>query len=71
MGPFDLRFDPHSGAFERFGGRAQFGLAFDDYGRKFVCSNRKHIEHVVMQPGDLARNRRLALTETGQVVFLD
>ncbi len=56
MGAYDLRYDPLGARLETTGGRAQFGLTFNDYGQKFVCSNRKHIEHVVMQPTDRERN---------------
>jgi putative membrane-bound dehydrogenase-like protein len=56
MGSNDIRYNPITHALEARGGRAQFGLTFDDAGNKFVCSNRQHIQHVVMEPGDLARN---------------
>lgn len=64
MGGLDLRFHPITGAIETTAGQAQFGLSFNDRGLKFVCSNRKHIEHVVLQPGDLARNPLLGWTQT-------
>ena len=47
LGGMDLRFDPDRGAFEAVSGGGQFGLAFDDWGRRFVCDNRHHIRHVV------------------------
>lgn len=64
MGAQDLRFDPFGLRLATEPGRAQFGLAFDDHGNKFVCSNRKHIEHAVMHAEDLARNASLGLTDT-------
>lgn len=56
MGSDDLRFNPLTHALEATSGRAQFGQTFDNYGHRFVCTNRKHISQVVMQAGDLARN---------------
>jgi len=56
MGTSDLRFNPVTLAMEATSGRAQFGQAFDNYGHRFVCSNRKHISQVLLQQSDLARN---------------
>lgn len=64
MGSYDFRFFPLTGSFETTAGQAQFGQAFDDYGRKFFCSNRRHIAHVVMQPHWLSRNPDLGFTKT-------
>jgi hypothetical protein len=37
----DSRFNPRTGDFELVGGQGQFGLTFDDYGRRFIiCANR-------------------------------
>ncbi|MCF6284301.1 MAG: HEAT repeat domain-containing protein, partial [Candidatus Hydrogenedentes bacterium] len=56
MGKSDLRFHPFTRALEATSGRAQFGLTFDNYGHRFVVTNRKHIAQVVIQQKDLARN---------------
>ncbi|MDZ4857974.1 MAG: PVC-type heme-binding CxxCH protein [Candidatus Hydrogenedentes bacterium] len=64
MGSLDGRYNPLTGVFETTAGQAQFGQAFDDFGNKFVCSNRKHIEMVMLQPGDLARNVHAGLNKT-------
>lgn len=64
MGANDMRYQPFTHALETTAGQAQFGLTFNDWGDKFVCSNRKHIEHVVLQPEDLARNPYLGATQT-------
>lgn len=64
MGSLDGRYNPLTGVFETVAGQAQFGQAFDDLGNKFVCSNRKHIEHIVLQPADLARNPYANLSKT-------
>ncbi len=44
----DFRFDPRTGRGERATGLAQFGLCFDDWGRRFICSNRNPVMHVVL-----------------------
>ena len=64
MGPLDGRYNPLTGAFETTAGQAQFGQTFDDLGNKYVCSNRKHIEQIVLQPADLARNPHAGLSQT-------
>lgn len=62
MGKMDLRWNPWDGRIETVTGQAQYGQAFDEYGNRFICSNRKHIEQVMFQPGDLARNPFLPQT---------
>jgi putative membrane-bound dehydrogenase-like protein len=64
----DGRFDPDTLEFENTGGRAQFGLTFDAYGRRFICSNRHPVLQVVLEPWQLRRNPNLAFTETVQEV---
>ncbi len=62
MGNMDLRWNPWDGRIETTTGQAQYGQAFDEFGNRFICSNRKHIEQVMLQPGDLARNPFLPQT---------
>jgi putative membrane-bound dehydrogenase-like protein len=64
----DSRFNPRTEAFELTGGQGQFGLTFDDYGRRFICANRNPVWHVVLEPGQLNRNRNLAFSQTVQEV---
>lgn len=63
MGSNDLRFNPLTHALEATSGQAQFGQTFDNYGHRFVCTNRKHIAQVVMQQADLVRNPYAGLHE--------
>ena len=42
-------------------GGGQHGLTFDDWGRKFVCSNSDHIQAVMFEDRYLARNPRAEL----------
>ena len=60
----DGRFHPETLEFEVTGGKSQFGLTFDPYGRRFGCSNRHPIQHVVLEPWHLRRNPHLSFTET-------
>ena len=60
----DGRFHPETLAFEVTGGRSQFGLTFDAYGRRFGCSNRHPMQHMVLEPTYLQRNPHLSFTET-------
>ncbi|GMW02984.1 MAG: hypothetical protein AMXMBFR84_41200 [Candidatus Hydrogenedentota bacterium] len=64
MGGADLRYNPFNGSMESVAGQAQFGQTFDDHGNRFVCSNRKHIQHSVMDPRWLARNPLLGPMNT-------
>src|SRR5690606_24962500 len=64
----DSRFNPRTGAFELVGGAGQYGLTFDDEGRRFICANRHPVWHVMLEPAHLSRNRHLPFSETVQEV---
>ncbi len=57
----DFAFDPRSGDCEAVSGNGQFGMAFDDFGNRFVCNNRQPLDHVVLENRYLARNPLLAV----------
>ncbi|MBX7071589.1 MAG: c-type cytochrome [Pirellulales bacterium] len=57
----DFCFDPISGACEAVTGMGQFGMAFDQFGNRFVCSNRNPLIHLVLENHYLARNPLLAI----------
>jgi putative membrane-bound dehydrogenase-like protein len=52
----DFRFDPISGACDAVSGVGQFGLTFDDFGNRFVCSNRNPAIHIVLEDRLLKKN---------------
>lgn len=53
----DLSFDPRNlDDFRPESGGGQHGMSFDDWGRKFVCSNSDHVQLVMLEDRDLARN---------------
>src|SRR3954453_11487154 len=56
----DFRFDLVRDRAEAVSGLGQFGNAFDAWGRRFVCDNRHHLRHVVIENRYLKRNPYLA-----------
>jgi putative membrane-bound dehydrogenase-like protein len=57
----DFRFHPHTLALEPVSGQSQFGISFDDWGRRFLCNNRVHIRLEVLPDRYLKRNPQLAV----------
>lgn len=60
----DFRFNPLSGACEAVSGNGQFGLAFDDWGNRFICSNRNPVKHVVIEDRYLKANPGVTVPAT-------
>jgi putative membrane-bound dehydrogenase-like protein len=56
----DFRFDPTGTDYEAISGPGQFGNAFDDWGNRFICDNRHHLRHVVLENRYVRRNPYLA-----------
>nr|MDQ3625428.1 dehydrogenase [Verrucomicrobiota bacterium] len=44
----DVRFHPETLEVENVDGRSQFGMSFDEAGRRFICMNRLPAQHVVL-----------------------
>ena len=61
---FDFRFNPLTGEAGAVSGNGQFGLCFDDYGNRFICSNRNPVQHVVLEDQYIRRNPFLAVKKT-------
>ena len=59
----DFRFDLVHDRGEAISGMGQYGLTFDDWGRRFVCDNRHHLRHVVLPNRYIRRNPMLAVPE--------
>jgi putative membrane-bound dehydrogenase-like protein len=57
----DFRFDPLTGKGEAVSGNGQFGLCFDDWGNRFVCSNRNPCRRVVLEDRYLKLNPTAAI----------
>ncbi len=62
----DLRWNPATGAIENVDGRSQYGMSFDEYGRRFICMNRVQVQHVVLDSRWLRRNPALVFSDTVQ-----
>ncbi|MSU47891.1 MAG: c-type cytochrome [Opitutus sp.] len=67
----DFWFDPrtYESGFE--GGGAQFGMSFDDYGRKFGCSNSNHLQYWVYDDRYTGRNPFFNLPAARQSIAAD
>ncbi len=52
----DFSFDPAAGDLRREPGGGQHGMAFDDWGRKYVCHNSRHLE-LIMRVERFGRGR--------------
>jgi len=52
----DFSIDPRTLDIWPESGGAQHGMSFDDWGRKFVCSNSDHLQQVMFDDRYLARN---------------
>lgn len=59
----DFRFDPRGGGFDAVSGHGQFGLTFDDWGTRFVCSNRHPCRQVILEDHDVRRNPSFAVAD--------
>jgi putative membrane-bound dehydrogenase-like protein len=57
----DFRFDLVHDTCEAVSGMGQFGNAFDAWGRRFVCDNRHHLRHLVLEDRYIKRNPYLAV----------
>jgi putative membrane-bound dehydrogenase-like protein len=57
----DFRFDLVGHRAEAVTGMGQYGNTFDDWGRRFVCSNRNHWVHLVLPERYVRRNPYLAV----------
>ena len=45
----DFRFDPLTGDYGAVTGSGQFGLTYDNFGNRFVCTNRNATKQIVLQ----------------------
>lgn len=52
----DLAFDPRTLEYEPTSGGGQFGMSFNRWGEKFVCSNSDHLQVVLAEDRYLRRN---------------
>ncbi len=67
----DFSFDPKTFDIRPESGGAQHGMDFDEWGRKFVCSNSDHIQAVMIEERYLARNPYLAVPRVRMSIAQD
>ncbi len=67
----DFRFHPTTLKGEALTGPGQFGNTFDAWGNRFVCDNRHHLRHVVLENRYVKRNPFLATAELVEDVALE
>ncbi|HEY1784111.1 MAG TPA: PVC-type heme-binding CxxCH protein, partial [Pirellulales bacterium] len=67
----DFSFDPTRLDLRAESGGAQHGLTFDDWGRKFVCSNSDHIQMVMFEDRYVARNPLFAAPSARRSIATD
>jgi putative membrane-bound dehydrogenase-like protein len=61
---YDFRFGPEARRIERVTGTRQFGLAFDDWGNRFLCTQNAPCFHVVLPLHYLERNPHFTPRQT-------
>ena len=67
----DFWFDPKTHDFGFEAGGAQFGMSFDNYGRKFACSNSDHLQFWVYDERYASRNPFFAMPGARQSIAAD
>ncbi len=71
LGGRNFWFDPRTHEFGFSVGGAQFGMSFDDFGRRFACSNSDHLQFWVYDGKYAARNPFYQMPPTRQSIAAD
>lgn len=71
LGGKDFWFDPLTLEFGLEGGGAQYGMSFDNYGRKFGCSNSDHLQYWVYDDKYANRNPYYQMPPARQSIAVD
>lgn len=71
LGGQDFWFDPVSFEFGLEGGGAQYGMSFDNYGRKFGCSNSDHLQYWLYDAQYAGRNPAFDMPAPRQSIAVD
>ena len=71
LGGKDFWFDPLTHEFGLEGGGAQYGMSFDNYGRKFACSNSDHLQYWVYDDKYASRNPYYQMPPARQSIAAD
>jgi putative membrane-bound dehydrogenase-like protein len=71
LGGKDFWFNPLTHEFGLEGGGAQYGMSFDNYGRKFGCSNSDHLQYWVYDDKYANRNPYYQMPPAKQSIAVD
>lgn len=71
LGGKDFWFDPLTHEFGLEGGGAQYGMSFDNYGRKFGCSNSDHLQYWVYDEKYANRNPYYQMPRAKESIAVD
>lgn len=71
LGGRDFWFDPLTHEFGLEGGGAQYGMSFDNYGRKFGCSNSDHLQYWLYDSRYAARNPHASMPVPRKSIAVD
>lgn len=71
LGGRDFWFDPRTHEFGLEAGGAQYGMSFDNYGRKFGCSNSDHLQYWVYDDKYAGRNPFFQMPPSRQSIAVD
>ncbi len=71
IGGKDFWFDPLTHEFGLEGGGAQYGMSFDNYGRKFGCSNSDHLQYWVYDGRYASRNPLYSMPAARKSIAVD
>lgn len=71
LGGRDFWFDPRTFDFGLEAGGGQFGMSFDDWGRKYVCSNSDHLQFFIYDDRFTNRNPFFTMPPTRRSVAVD
>lgn len=71
LGGKDFWFDPLTHEFGLEGGGAQYGMSYDNYGRKFGCSNSDHLQYWVYDDKYAARNPYYSMPAARKSIAVD
>lgn len=71
LGGKDFWFNPLTHEFGLEGGGAQYGMSFDNYGRKFGCSNSDHLQYWVYDDKYANRNPYYQMPRAKESIAVD
>jgi putative membrane-bound dehydrogenase-like protein len=71
LGGNDFWFDPRTYEFGLEAGGAQYGMSFDNYGRKFACGNSDHLQYFVYDRRYAAQNPFYSMPPARQSIAAD